>query len=348
MTNWWLSREQIKAATKISGTTQNAVVDRIAESVSRQVERSTRRFYIPRTETRLYEWPPLQNGRAYRLWLDTDLLSVTTLQAKAQDSSPSTITNYFLEPVNSDRYDRIEIDLSSSDVFESGDTRQRSISVLGLWGYSNETKSAGTVASGLDSSSSATSMVCSDASLIDVGDTLLVESEQIFVSERSNSDSAINTSATLSADKAETTIAVGDGAAFNAGEVILVDSERMYIESISGNNLTVVRGYDGSTLASHSSGSDIYYYRTLTIERGVNGTTAATHADSTAVSKYEVPFDINMWAVAEAVAAYHQEQSGWGRTVGTGEGQTELSGRSLQRLRDTTRKQYQRLRLAAV
>jgi hypothetical protein len=67
-------------------------------------------------------------------------------------------------------------------------------------------------------------------------------------------------------DATETAIDVDSGADFEVLQTILVDSEQMYIESITSNTLTVVRG--------------------------VNGTTAATHADDAVVDVYRYPKDV--------------------------------------------------------
>jgi len=45
-----------------------------------------------------------------------------------------------------------------------------------------------------------------------------------------------------------------------AGHTILVDSEQMYVQSYSGNTLTVIRGANGSSGATHSSGAAISLY----------------------------------------------------------------------------------------
>ena len=352
MGNWYATREAVKRAGLINGDSKNAIIDRITESQSRRIDLLTRRFFIPKTETQLYRWPSEQRTRSHILWLDQDLLAVTTLQTKAQDSSPTTISSsdYFVEPNNAGPpYNRIEIDQSSSAAWESGDTPQRSISVLGSWGYGNDTRSAGTVASGLASDATVTSMVCSDSSLIGVGDTLLIESEQIFVADKSNAalDSILIDGA-LTASQSEVTVTVDGSHGIVAGEMILVDSERMYVEAVATNNLTVVRAYDGSVLAAHDDDTAIHIYRTLTIERGVNGTTSATHANATAISVYEPPYDIANLCLGEVLAAYSQEQSHWGRSVGTGEGAREFSTRALAAQRAEIISQYRRLREAAV
>jgi len=351
MANWYCTREQVKRAGAIHGADKDAQLDRLIEAASRDFDKATRRRYIPETATKLYRWPN-RHGSGYTLWLSHDLLSVITLQTKAQDSSPTTIAaaDYFLEPQqHGPPYNRIEIDLSSSAAFEAGDTPQRSISVNGSWGYSNTTKSAGTVSSGLAASASATSMVCSNAALIGVGEALLIESEQLFVSDRSYANLAtILIDGALTADMSNVSVTVDAGHGINAGETIKVDSEEMYVSFVSGNVLTVIRAYNGSVLAAHSDNTAVQINRTLTVERGVNGTTAATHANATAISKYQPPFDVVSHIVAEVLAAFAQEEAHWGRTVGSGEGVVEFSTRSLAARRESLVKRYQRPREAAI
>ena len=354
MANLYCSLEQVKRAIGIDGRSRNPVVMRLIESNSRRIDQITRRIFIPKTQTRTYRWPPRQIGLGYVLWLDFDLISVTTLQTKAQDTTPTTVVaaDYFLEPANfAPPYDRIEIDQSSNAVFEGGDTAQRSISVAGSWGYKDDKRSSGTVSSGLASDATVTSMVCSNASLIDVGNTLLIQSEQVFVSDRDFAALGtilLNMTGNLASDKATVTVTVDATHGIVAGEVIRIDSELMYVESVSTNDLTVIRAYDGSVLASHNDNTAIHINRTLTIERGINGTTAATHANATAIDVFEPPFDINEWCIAETIAAYQQERSAWGRTIGQGDGAIEFGGRDLANLRKDMAWRYQRVRSGVI
>lgn len=353
MPNLYVSREAVKLEAGINGIDENRKIDRIIEAVSRRFDRETRRFFIPRTETRLYRWPARETGFAYVLWLDQDLISVTTLQSEAQNTSPTTIaaTDYFTEPNNAGPpYNRIEIDQSSTAAFQAGDTPQRSISVLGSWGFSADTRSVGTVASGLDSSASATSMVVSDAAQIDVGDTLLVEAEQIYVSERSNAalTGSILIDGALTATKSQVSVTVDTSHGLNDGEIILVDSERMYVESSTATVLTVVRSYDGSVLAAHNDDTAVQVYRTLTIERGVNGSTAATHADATAISKYEPTFDVAQAVLAASVFDYQQGRGGWTNTTGQGAGAQPSTSRELAALWKATVDHYRLPRSATI
>lgn len=352
MANFWTSREQLKRAGQINGIEKSAIVDRHIEGASRFIERETRRFFIPRIETRLYRWPKGINRRT-TLYLDQDLISVTTLQSEAQDSSPTTIpaTDFFLEPTNtSPPFNRIEIDLSSDAFFSAGDTPQRSISVLGSWGYSEDTRSVGTVDDSSGISTSDTTLIVSDASLIDVGDTLLIESEQIFVSDRSFAakGNVLINDASVVAQMNNVTITLDGSHGVLAGETIRLQSELLFVEMVDTNDLTVTRAYDGSVLAVHANDTAVHINRTLTIERGINGTTAATHADTTAISKYEPPFDVRNWCLGLALASLTQEQAHWGRSVGTGDGASEFRSVDLAGLTKKMKGLYQRMRVGAV
>ena len=57
-----------------------------------------------------------------------------------------------------------------------------------------------------------------------------------------------------------TTISVASGTALSPAQTILIDSEQFYITAISGNTLTVERGVNGTTAATHSSGVSVYKY----------------------------------------------------------------------------------------
>ena len=141
--------------------------------------------------------------------------------------------------------------------------------------------------------------------------------------------------------------AINDATQVNAGEVVTMDSERMKIISISGNDTTVKRAWDGSTLAAHSSGINVFAPRTLTVERDAVGTTAATHSDSAVLTKNVPPAPITSLCVAEALVLFQQEQSAYGRTVGSGDSQREARGAGLKDARKMAGV-YKRGRLVAV
>lgn len=345
-TRYYCTRDLVKAAIGIAGAKLNALIDAKIEAASADIEILLGRKFIPLTATKLYPWP--QAPETYGvLYPNEDLLAVTALLAKAQDSSPTTIAaaDYFLEPNDAGPpYSRIEIDKSSDALFEGGDTSQRSISVAGRWGYCEDTKAAGALAEALDASE--TEVQVTDSSKVGVGDTLKVESEAMFVSEKALLDTTANVTADLTESKSDVGVAVNDGTKVKQGEVITVGSERMLVESIAGTVLTVERSYDGSVLAAHSQPLDVYAPRSLTVVRGVNGTTAAAHADATAISKYAPPGDIVELCQAEAIAHLKQDESGWTGQIGGMEGGVQVKMVDLYWLRERAKQKYGRAPVA--
>lgn len=320
---------------------------RLLDAASRQIENLCARKFYPQTGTRYFDWPGPSIGTSWRLWLDeNELISVTSLTAGGTTIAS---TDYYLEPVNSGPpYRWIEIDLSSSAAFASvSGTHQRSIVITGVWGYTADSESAGTLAEALDDSE--TGVDVSNSAAIGVGSVIKVDSERMLVTAKSMLTTGDTTQASLSAAAATVTVAVTSGANFTVGEIILIDSERMLIVDISGNNLTVQRAVDGTTLASHNSGVTIYAPRTLTVTRGALGTTAASHNTSTAISKHVVPPLVRELAVAETVNMLQQDASAYARTVGSGETEREATGAGLKGLRELVRKSHgRRMRVRAV
>lgn len=305
----------------------------------------------PRTATRYFRWPKKDGGGATNLWLDeNELISVTTLTAGGTAIAAS---DYFLEPVNSGPpYRNIELDLDSQASFTNSGTAQRAIAITGLWGIHNDQKSAGTLAEALDASETAVDV--SDASLVGVGDVLTVESERMLVTGRSSLATGVNLGTALTALKSNQTIA-GISGGFNVGEVLLIGAERMKIIENNGTDLTVIRAYDGSTLAAHSIGAGLFAYRTLNVERGALGSTAATHSISTAVTKWAVPELARDLCKAEAITRLEQEFSAYGARVYSDEAERDSSGtevvagRGLTDLRKACARRYKRkFRKAAI
>lgn len=72
-------------------------------------------------------------------------------------------------------------------------------------------------------------------------------------------DSGTTTAEVL--DTTETGVDVANGPALSAGQTILVESEQLYVRSISGNTVTVTRGCNGTTAATHVTSSAIYIWR---------------------------------------------------------------------------------------
>ncbi|MGH9252236.1 MAG: hypothetical protein ACRD0W_22375 [Acidimicrobiales bacterium] len=343
----YASREDVKRAADFKETARsNDRVDRALESASRSVEGLTHRTFYPETATRYFDWPDRNRSMSWRLWLHADeLVSATTVTAGGTTISAS---DFFLEPANSGPpYNRVEIDLESNAAFASDQTHQRAIEIAGVWGHDNETAQVATLAEALDSSE--TGVDVDDSSGIGVGSLLLVGSERMLVTDVANLDTGQNTGAGLTSQANDVTVTVTTGSDYHVGEVITVDSESMLIVGITGNDLTVKRAWDGSVLAAHSSGADIYAPRTLTVQRGALGSTAASASLSDPVSVQLYPGPVRDLTIAEALSQLHQESAGYARVVGTGDNVMESAGRGLRILRDDVFRKYGRkLRMRAV
>ena len=334
-TRWYTTVEAVKEATGTKGTALDLLLSGYIEAGTEDVEEFLRRSFIPETTERFYRWPPLVGGGTVLCIPDKDLIAVTLLRTKRQDSSPTTISSsdFFVEPVNEGPpFSRIEIDSSSSASFEAGDTSQQSIGVTGRFGYREDTVAAGALAEADDGTELA--LEVTDSSLIDVGDTILIGTEALFVSAKSLLTIGTTMNDTLTADKNDVTVTLADGSKAIAGEVLTFDSEKMLVVSIASNDLTVIRAHDSSILAGHSSGITVFAPRTLTLARAVNGTSAATHDNADLIVKYAPPADIQGYVLAYAIANMHQDSTKRTGIAGGDQGSVETRGFSLWAMRE--------------
>jgi hypothetical protein len=300
----------------------------------------------PRLATRYFPWPKRDGGGPTRLWFDeNELISATTFTVNG--TSFALDTDYFLEPVNSGPpYRYAELNSNSSVSFTNDGTPQRAVVIVGKWGIGDEQAPAGTLAEALDASETAVDV--SDASLVGVGSVLLVDAERMLVTGRSSITTGQTLQANMDILTSARSLTVTDGTQLHIGETLLVDSERMKVVDITGNTATVVRAYDGSVLAAHTSGATVYAYRTLTVERGALGTTAATHSTSTAVTKWLVPDLCRDLARAAAITRLEQEFSAYGARVYSDEAERDasgtevVSGRGLTDVRRACARKYKR------
>jgi hypothetical protein len=335
----YCSREDLKSSLDLDETARNnAQVDRAIEAATHAVEGVLHRKFYPQNATRYFDWPNYQYARSWRLWLDhNEVISVSSLTV-AGTSIPS--SGYFLEPVNSGPpYNRIEMDLSTNYSFESGNTEQRAVAVTGVFGYTHTHQNVALLAEALDGTE--TGVDVTNGASIGVGDLIEVDDEHMICVEKSMLDTTQNLQTPLTAVNNNVTVAVSSGSTFNVGEVILLDSERMLIVDIASNNLTVKRAWDGSVLAAHT-GSDIYALRSLTVVRGANGSTAATHSDAATVEKVVVPPLIRELAIAEATTYLAGESSAYTRTNAGDSNNPEDIGRGVQGLRNLAVRRYGR------
>jgi hypothetical protein len=209
----------------------------------------------------------------------------------------------------------IQLNIGSTSQFAAfsiGATYQHSISIIGEWGFADDSTAGGSLVGSI--SSSATSITLNNSNRAGVGDLIRIDDERFIVSDRSSVSTGDTLQIPLTPSVANDLVSVSNGANFNKSEIITLDSERMLIVAINGNGLTVKRSYDGSTLAAHT-GSTIYSDRALTVIRGAVGSMAAIHNINALVTKYEPPAPIVELATAYAISTLLAKQSGYVSTT---------------------------------
>jgi len=328
--------EQLQAATDFKTTGyEGDRLKRLLESASALIDRKFHRHFYPLTETRTYTDPYFVTPRrttSTGFWLEADLQS---LSSATVDTVSQTVG---------------DIELYSSTYgppYSWAGVTGSTIVLVGVWGYTNDTETAGTITANIGTSS-ATTCACSDSSAIGLGDLITINSERMIVTGKAMLDTGVDFSSGGTTAAVSDNAITMDGAGLLVGETILADAEKMLIvEYNSATEIaTVKRGYDGSVLATHTTPS-VYAPRTLTITRGATGSTAATHTSADAITRNTPPPLISSLCVAEAIVAYEQEASGYARVVGSGDNAREARGVGLDAIRKDA-SVYQRRRWAVV
>lgn len=249
------------------------LLDRIREA-SGYIEKKFGNF-IPITETRKFD-----ESDGHDLWLDS-LLSITTLTIDAVAISS---TAWVLYP-----RDKHWENGPYSRIYMEDDLFDEEVAIVGTWGLYSATDLLNISAS--QATSTETTLVLTNGSLLSPGMTVLIESEQELVTAV-GATSAATSLLNGALDNAQEEITVDNGAEFKAGEVLQLGTEDVHIRSIGGHVLVCDRGWNGTTKAAHIDDLAIAVYRTFTVKRGANGTTAAIHSNK-ALSRCMVPYDVN-------------------------------------------------------
>lgn len=317
---WYATREDVKAALDVQETARNnSQIDRALSAATRSIEDLCHRRFYPEVATRSWDWPTTQGAASWRLWLDdSELIDLTSITSGGTAISPSDV---LLEPNRSGPpYNRIELNIGSDAAFGGGSTHQRDITITGLYGYRDEETLLGVTVEALDDTETGVDVDATTSALAGVGSLLRIDTERMIVTGRAQLHTGQTLGADLAAQAKDVTVSVQSGAAFTVDEVILIDGERMRIIDIAGNTLIVKRGWDGSTLAGHTTGAAIYAPRALTVQRGVLGTTAAAHAGGATVARWDPPGLVRTLAIAESLNTLTLETAGYSRALRSGEG----------------------------
>lgn len=213
MSNCYASIADVKLNLGETGTSHDALILRILEGASRWIDRYCDRHFYVKTDTRYFD-----ACYGETLLID-DLLSVTTFKLDTEqdgnfdDETWTDGTDFNLQPYNTFPKTRVEITTFGSYSFPE---LRKSVQIVGSWGYGD-----GLSATPYDDSGATVASITSGA----------------------------------------TSMTVSSGTPFSAGHTLLVESEQMFVSSVSGNVLTVTRGVNGTTAASHTSKSvNIYKY----------------------------------------------------------------------------------------
>lgn len=202
---------------------------RALQAASAEVERLTGRRYCPRRATIAHDADIFQ---ASELLLTDDLLAITTLTNG--DGSILSPADYVTIPAEGDAPISV-IRLIGGQAFVWDETPLQAIEVSGLWGWHDRWSMAWT------------------ASADTVQDNpLAIEATSLTVSDADGLDSA------------------GETPRFQVGQLLRIADEYLWVLAV-----------DSAT-------------NTLTVQRGVQGTSAATHAQGSAIAVYHPPREVEM------------------------------------------------------
>jgi hypothetical protein len=341
----YCTREEVRAAPDVTWSPRaNPKIDRAIQDAAERVEGQLHRVFYNTDTIRYWDWPNFQYAYPWRLWLDQWEIADITVNVPVVTSGgiviPAEACNW--EPINSGppfNYLELRRDLSYS--FGNGPTPQRDIGIQATYGHWVRASPAGQLAAAVADTTS-TTITVTDSTAAGVGDNITVDSERMLLTDKAMVTTGQTQLSGLStAQNNDQTLGVTDGGEFSLFETLLIDSERVLITDIAGNNLTVQRAYDGTTLAAHT-GATIYAPRQWTVVRGAQGATAATHANGAAISLAIVPGLIKDYSLAETLVQLKNEPAAFALSQGSGPSKQGGIGGNLPDLRDQALAKYGR------
>lgn len=223
--NEYTTLADLKTYLAITDTNSDDMLRGFVTDASRMFDAETHRHFYPLTETRYFDHP----DDATRLDVDDDLLDVDTFTTQNGDTAVSA-TDYFLmcgDGYNVQPYNRLVMDTDGDvPVLLFSGTPQQANAITGVWGFHEDWDNA-----------------------FDVVDTLAVD---------------------LAIDATSITVNDADGAdldgitpRFKIQQIIQIGAEHLYATAvnITTNVLTVRRGVNGTTAATHATDDDVEVFR---------------------------------------------------------------------------------------
>jgi hypothetical protein len=334
----YATRGEVRRAMEIKiAAYDNDRIDRAILAASEDAEALTQRRFYPLDTTNYFDWPNFQYTYPWKLYLDQYELAAqpTQLSSGTYTSSPVVIpsTSYILCPVNEGPpWFWIELRRDLSVSFGYNTTPQNDIAITGTFGYWMQQHQAGSVAVQCNAGDSV--ITVTDGSHIGAGDVLICGGERMIVYDEAYIDSTVPYSGLSQAKANDNMVQVPSGSSFFYNEVLLVDNEYIMVEYVSGTNLIVKRGWEGSLLNSHSGGT-LWVKRQFSVLRGQLGTTAATHTPGATLTVSEVPALVREYTIAAACVWLVQEHGAYGGESGpAGGGTSPAAGPGLPDVRE--------------
>lgn len=226
--NVYAGLSEIKTAADVAGTTYDAVLLRMASHASRLMDHAAGRRFYPELATRYFDG----FGEA-EMWLPEPILAITSLSLSDDDGysyseTPVEDTDFWCS--DGEQYGRSPTQLlvmapnGSYAVFYSG---RRAVKIVGVYGWHRGYASAWE-----DSQDTIQAEISASTTSITVG----------------NADGANQ---------------IGLTPRFEVGQLVRIDSEYLAVTAVntSTNVLTVVRGCNGTTAASHAAATRVDIWR---------------------------------------------------------------------------------------
>jgi hypothetical protein len=255
----------------------------------------------------------------YRIHEDQALAISPLLEVNSVKVNGVEIRNYALQPSQRRWPNGPYTMISREHGFHSEDV----VEIDGLWGKYEELMEIDLTVS--QETETKKTMIVSNGGLISPGMVLLIDDEQEFItcgngSKGSPAPTLLTSKLNGEIDDVNSSqiIEIDDGSEVFEDEVIRVESEDLLIERVSGNSLTVQRGWNQTLITNHADDEPLSVYRTYVVLRGVNGTNAAVHNEA-AIQEYMVPDDLNYLCRQIAGLMTMKVRSGFQGRVGNAE-----------------------------
>ena len=176
-------KNRLQLATGASvGSTFDTELRKLLEAASRAADRLTNRRFYAESGTRYFR------GDSRRLFFVDDVLSITSLKSDwdgdgTYEDSLTENTDYYLHPLN--RFPKSWAEMASLSNYSGFSTRPRGVEVVGVFGYGNGRSATPYSATSITvtvGSATGTTLTLSAEGTIAAGHTILVESEQMYIS----------------------------------------------------------------------------------------------------------------------------------------------------------------------